>query len=178
MKILAKFTEVGKPTSIIYLAENAKDSDLYSEWLDITEYPEAEISSTGLLKEGETVITQTNLSFIETPEQLQEAKDKKIKKLKEEGSKIIQTFNNRYYDDIEWLRKSQNFQDIKTDYVNKLVSGVSPSQDEINSYNEATSILARKDNIVGKINVAEEEIIAMATIQEIENFDINSVFTD
>ena len=101
---------------------------------------------------------------------------KKLDELKNECNKRIRSFNNKTYSSIDWLQKSQNYQDIKHQYLNNLVikkAGGIISDDMLikeKDYIKAKEILDRKDKFIKKYSEIESNIENMAG-EELINFD-------
>jgi len=101
---------------------------------------------------------------------LSKSRQRNIIELKREGSRRIQTFKGRCYTDIEWMRKSQNYQDIKFSFSVLVMSGNSPTQEQIDLNTDATRLLNRKDRYVERINELEQKLLEMNK-KELESFD-------
>ena len=95
----------------------------------------------------------------------------RVEELKTETSKRVQTFNGKYHNDIEWFRKSQNYQDLKIAHTIKMLSGQILTADEMMLYNLAVEIINRKDANVKRCNEIEESINFL-TLEELLTFDI------
>lgn len=89
--------------------------------------------------------------------------------IKREGSRRIQTLKGKYYDDIAWLRKSQNMQDAKSAYSLQLLNRSTPTDDQKRDYDFACEMLERKDRFVARINELEAKVAAM-TEKELNRF--------
>jgi len=96
--------------------------------------------------------------------------EKKIKELKKEGSRRIQTIEGRLYDDVSWLRKSQNYQDAIARLLPKSYYESLNEQESI-KLKEAVSIINRKDRYVQRINELEEKIRSIDSIDDIDLTD-------
>lgn len=106
------------------------------------------------------------------PVVLQIEKIRKIKELKAETSKRIQTINGKYHGDIDWLRKSQNFQDVKADYFISLANGETPTPSEIEAYNIARNTLMRKDAFIVAYNEIKSAVNSLISLEDVAAFDV------
>lgn len=116
--------------------------------------------------------------FSENEESIQdilyeELKRSKITELKTEGSRRIQTINGKCYDDISWLRKSQNYQDIIARFLPKRYYSLI-SNEEDNLLQEAETVINRKDRYVQRINEIESKIMSMESIKDVSEVDVTS----
>ena len=174
-----KFDNIGSPST--YAIETVGlDTTNYSS-LGFCEIPEPLVDDEGLpspitlLQNGDIVVNDTVVGAYSLPVLLilENLKITKIQALKTEGSKRIQTINNRYYNDIEWMRKSQNYQDIKTNYVLTYITrGVNAPKDKLEEYQDALKNIERKDQYVLKINEIEARILAMTEITDVNAINV------
>jgi len=104
---------------------------------------------------------------------IESLKTSKITKLKKEGSRRIQTINGKYYDNIAWLRKSQNYQDTIARLLPKRYYSLITNEED-NLLKEAENVINRKDIYVKHINNIEDQIMSMESIDEIEAIDVMS----
>lgn len=84
-----------------------------------------------------------------------------IRQINSEGSRRIQTFNGKYYDDIAWLRKSQNMQDAIRRYQLQMQVSPNPTDAEKIEYENAVKILDRKDRYALRVRELEAKVAAM-----------------
>lgn len=101
------------------------------------------------------------------------AKNSKILELKNKGKRLVATFNNKSYSFEDWLMKSQNFQDIKNNYIRKLIYEQDISKKEKAEYKEAYIVLERKDEIKGMITKYEDVILSIDSIEKVKEVDID-----
>ena len=106
------------------------------------------------------------------PALLQLEKRLKIKELKVEASRRIQTIDGKYYSDIDWLRKSQNFQDIETAYFISLINKQTPTPSEIEAHSEARKELTKKDSVIVLYKEIKELINTLTLPEDVEVFDV------
>lgn len=98
-----------------------------------------------------------------------------IESLRQECSKRIRSFKGSDIPDIDWLQKSQNFQDIKATYlseqgaVNSGVKGVKMSYTK-DEYEYAAKVINRKENLRMKYHIIKNKIIQMS-LEELKNFN-------
>ena len=194
-KVFAKWQNLGLHNSLAILNDDHNEN--MQDYIDLSEYCIGKLDilhKLYLSENGEIHIVDTfdnngmpvldnllctvNVSIllnhgIDINAILQGKKALKIEELKTEGSRRIQTFNGKYYNDIQWMRKSQNYQDIKNNYVaDYVIAGKPVTQEKLDEYNNAKSTIERKDRYVAKINEYEALILAIQNINDIESFDV------
>lgn len=91
-----------------------------------------------------------------------------IKESKEECSRRISGYDGRSRSFNEWIIKSQNLQDTKTTYTNILISGGSPTPNQVADYNLANAIIDRKNQLLIKYEALKNKILACQTIKELD----------
>lgn len=141
-----------------------KDLDLYTE-----------VAPTLQIKDGDMIeyVDDEWMYTYRVPLTLDELKSKKIFDLKQEGSKRIQTINGKYYNDIEWLRKSQNYQDAIARYFPLSLYQRLPDE-QFSVLQEAISVISRKDRYVVRINEIEDRINKIDSLDDLNAIDVQS----
>lgn len=107
---------------------------------------------------------------------IERIKQEKIDLLGVVCNKKIRTVNDVTYSQIRWLEKSQNYQDIKHQYLNNLTiinagGTVDPALVVSETdYNEAKDILSRKDQLRVKYHQLKGSLDSMTT-EQLKAFD-------
>ncbi len=118
--------------------------------------------------------TETNLIL--------KAKEIKIKELKNITKNKIQTIGDKFYNDTEWLKKSQNFQDTINEYLDyrqKQILGIDininsqKAHDLENERLEAKYYIDRKNKFRKIHNEIENEILNLNNLEEVSNYIID-----
>lgn len=115
--------------------------------------------------------------FIKNGGKVEEKTDKEeiIKKLKKETTKRIATIDKKEYDNVSWLYKSQNLQDIKQSYtIQQLSETQIPKEDKIpkEDYDQACKILKRKDMHIKDYKLLKNKILKMNK-KDLINFKVS-----
>lgn len=94
--------------------------------------------------------------------------ENKIKEAKAECFLRIASYDGKARSVDEWILKSQNLQDAKTTYTNILISGGSPTSNQVADYNLANAIIDRKNQLLTKYEALKNKILACQTIEELD----------
>lgn len=154
------------------------------------------IESYSLTKESDFLVeyeaTQTDIDLLENNPNnvalidgvlqidIERIKEEKIESLKVICNKKIRTINDITYSQIRWLEKSQNYQDIKHQYLNNLTiinagGAIDPAfVVSETDYNEAKNILSRKDKL-RRIYTRTKQNINKSTLEELNNFNVSDI---
>jgi hypothetical protein len=106
-------------------------------------------------------------------ESIDELRASVFAEVKAETNRRIRTINGKEIGLSDWILKTQNYQDIKANYMAQLLSGQSLSERPVTQeqYEHAVSRLDRKDQYIGHYHTVLKPMVNAMTAEELQAFN-------